>query len=119
MPLSVRIVWILYGTAAIRAVRKVEAVTRFALSTSCTKANLLVKSKQNDQRRKDQCRREIADCETSYPAVSSFPLRSFPMDFGADRSAGDDGAGKILLDCPLSGTGAQAAVKDLGRPTGR
>ena len=24
-----------------------------------------------------------------------------------------DGAGKILLDCPLSGTGAQAAVKDL------
>ena len=31
MPLSVRIVWILYGTAAIRAVRKAEAVTRFAL----------------------------------------------------------------------------------------
>ena len=37
-------VWILYGTAAINATRKAEAVPLFAWLTSWTKTNLLVRS---------------------------------------------------------------------------
>ena len=44
MPLSVSTVWIRQGTASIRAAKKADAVTRVALSTSCTKASLLVRS---------------------------------------------------------------------------
>ena len=44
VPLSVRTVWILYGTAAIGRLRKSAAMRRVAFPCSSAKANLLVRS---------------------------------------------------------------------------
>lgn len=44
IPLSVRSVWILHGTAAFKATRKAEAGVLPILATSWTKVNLLVRS---------------------------------------------------------------------------
>ena len=49
MPLAVSMVRILNCAAAISAVKKAEAVTRFALSTPCTLAKLLVQSIGDEQ----------------------------------------------------------------------
>ena len=49
MPLLVSIVWILQGTASSTASGNSQAVLRFALSNSCTTANLLVRSRAKNR----------------------------------------------------------------------